>query len=323
MKGEAVHESFRKAIKERVPNHVQLTNLLVDILHLEKDAVYRRLRGDVLFSFGEIAQVAKRLNISLDCVLDNVQAAQSRPYWLKLVNHLEPTELDLFMMDDYLSNLKLLADDPTSRIVESTNILPIGFYGKYRSIARFYLFKWLYHYGDLIDSSKLYDEVDFPENVMSYVHEHYHAIGNIREAVYIFDPMVFEMLVNDLKYTAGINLLTPENIQTIKSDLLRLLDDIEQVAIRGYYREPQNRVRIYVSSVNTEAAYWYVESQNYRVSMVKVFVMNNMASVDEASFDRMKKRIEAFKRSSVMISESGEQQRRSFIDKQRQVILSL
>ena len=38
-----------------MPHKATLTNALVDLLCIEREAVYRRMRGDVAFSFAEIA----------------------------------------------------------------------------------------------------------------------------------------------------------------------------------------------------------------------------------------------------------------------------
>lgn len=47
MKNDLLYENLVTAIKDKFPGRGVLTNKLADLLMLEKEAVYRRLRGDV------------------------------------------------------------------------------------------------------------------------------------------------------------------------------------------------------------------------------------------------------------------------------------
>lgn len=58
-----------EAIKEKTSADVNLANLLTDILFLGKEAIYRRLRGDVPFTLAEAATICKRIGLSLDQII--------------------------------------------------------------------------------------------------------------------------------------------------------------------------------------------------------------------------------------------------------------
>ena len=47
-----------KEMKERIPQGQNLANYLTDTLYMGKEAVYRRLRGEVAFTFDEIAVIS-------------------------------------------------------------------------------------------------------------------------------------------------------------------------------------------------------------------------------------------------------------------------
>ena len=49
------------AMKERIPKGQNLANSLADILYMGKEAVYRRLRGEVAFTIDEVALLSKKL----------------------------------------------------------------------------------------------------------------------------------------------------------------------------------------------------------------------------------------------------------------------
>ena len=55
-----------EAAKEKVPAGANLANTLMDILYIGKEAIYRRLRGEVPFTLAEAAVISRKLGISLD-----------------------------------------------------------------------------------------------------------------------------------------------------------------------------------------------------------------------------------------------------------------
>lgn len=58
-------------MKERIPPGHNLANYLTDTLYMGKEAVYRRLRGEVAFTFDEIAVISHNLGISIDQIIGN------------------------------------------------------------------------------------------------------------------------------------------------------------------------------------------------------------------------------------------------------------
>lgn len=45
MKDVSLYESFLTELRKKIPQGAKLTNTLVDMLYIEREAVYRRLRG--------------------------------------------------------------------------------------------------------------------------------------------------------------------------------------------------------------------------------------------------------------------------------------
>ena len=70
MKNGIVNELIT-AMKERIPKGQNLANSLADILYMGKEAVYRRLRGEVAFTIDEVALLSKKLGISIDQIIGN------------------------------------------------------------------------------------------------------------------------------------------------------------------------------------------------------------------------------------------------------------
>ena len=53
-----LNTSLIEAVKEKLPLKENLANLLIDTLYIGKEAIYRRLRGEVPFTLEEAALIS-------------------------------------------------------------------------------------------------------------------------------------------------------------------------------------------------------------------------------------------------------------------------
>ena len=70
MKDSIVNELIT-AMKDRLPPGQNLANFLTDTLCIGREAVYRRLRGEVAFTIDEVAQISCKLGVSIDQIIGN------------------------------------------------------------------------------------------------------------------------------------------------------------------------------------------------------------------------------------------------------------
>lgn len=70
MKNSIVNELINE-MKERIAPKETLANFLTNTLCMGKEAVYRRLRGEVAFTFDEVAVISHKLGISIDQIIGN------------------------------------------------------------------------------------------------------------------------------------------------------------------------------------------------------------------------------------------------------------
>ena len=83
MKDVSLYESFLAELRKKIPQGAKLTNTLVDMLYIEREAVYRRLRGEVPFTFMEVMTIAKELGISLDNLTEQNKADSLQTWDMK------------------------------------------------------------------------------------------------------------------------------------------------------------------------------------------------------------------------------------------------
>ncbi|MCD7938447.1 MAG: hypothetical protein LUG98_16430 [Tannerellaceae bacterium] len=311
---------FIEIIKERVPERGKITAVIGGILNMEKESVYRRLRGDVPFVFSEIITLARELEISLDSLIPENEE-KSRPFQLKMVDYAVPEENDYSMLEEFLRGLKKVASNKQSEVGGALNILPQSFCLGFSKIYQFYLFKWQYQYG-FSDTIKPYRDIEPSQRLKSINKEIQLASSKAAATYLIWDENVFSNLVNDIRYFYSINLITAQEKEELKKNIFSFLEYMEILAINGH-RENGNKINFYVSNVTFETSYSYVEAGNYHLTMLKSFTLNDATSTDEQIFQRMKKWMQSLKRTSTLISESGQMQRIRFFEKQRNVVEKL
>lgn len=322
MNEKLIQGNVLEAIKKKVPDKVTLATMLADLLCMEKGAVYRRLRGEVSFTFFEITLISNALGISIDNIISSTLSIQSRPFQLQLVNYYNPADPDYMMTQQYLDILREGKDDPRSELIDCTNILPPVLYGGYKGIEKFHLFKWMYQSGNT-NTFNRFKCAEYTDRMRKMIRENLFLTKQIKTSIYIFDPFVFQYIVNDINYFSNIDMIEADDRLQLKEELLCFINDLEQLAVRGAYKDTGNAVSLYVGSVNFNLSYWCVDINGHHISLMKAFVLNNFSSPDEQSYSILKTRISALLRSSTMISVSGEKQRKLFFDEQRTIIKTL
>ena len=148
-----------EAMKEKLPLKGQLADMLMDTLYIGKEAVYRRLRGEVPFTLQESALISRKLGISLDKII-GLSFKSNAMFNINIVDYDDPFESYYNILEKYVSLINTMPDDPNSVMGTSANIIPQTLYLKHELLAKFRLFKWMYQ-NKYIDC-KSFEELDIP-----------------------------------------------------------------------------------------------------------------------------------------------------------------
>jgi hypothetical protein len=308
------YKTFIQIIEEKVPGRGKLCNILVDILFIEKEAVYRRLRGDVPFSFAEIVKISRHLNISLDKIIGVTSPYRSLPFFLHNQDYFNMCEIDYRMSLDYITAIKAAANSPYSEFGFAKNVLPLHTSVFHPPIFRFYLLKWMYQFGNPGEVLP-YSQILIPEKLKEYHRQYIQEAPNIKYTYFICNEHSLLHLIRDVQYFRSIRLLTDEEVALIKEEIYHFLNDLEKIAIVGTY-DTGNKVEIFVSDLNFETSYSYLMSNNIYVSMIDAFTLGSVTSVDQEACEKMRTWMQALKRTSMLIS-GAEKNRVLFFEKQR------
>lgn len=318
-KNDIIYTKLIKTIKEKIPERGKLTNMLADTLCIEKEAVYRRLRGEVPFTFAEVSTIANQFDISVDNII-RTSHTKNHPFQMKMIDFINPTETDFFMIENFAEILEKAKNDPDSESGTASNVIPINICIAYKHIYRFHLLKWMYQLGET--EQTLYVDITPSEKLEKINQNTVINTQQVGRTFYIWDKNIIPSLINDIQYFREIHLITQEEIAAIKDELFLMLNDLERMAIIEQF-DSGKKVEFYVSSLNFETSYSYVQAQGNLLSVIRSFTLNDTTSLDEAVFYKIKKWMTSLIRTSALISGSNEIQRIIFFEHQREIVSKL
>jgi hypothetical protein len=320
MENNLINKKFIQTVRERIPERGKLTKILTELLFIEKEAVYRRLRGEVPFTFSEVVKISNKIGISLDSIAEG-SLPLSHSFHIRFMNFSDPNEDDYKMFKDFNENIKSLKLDSDSESGCISSIIPNSLCFNYKYIYKFYLLKWKIYQNENPFGIK-FSNIEIPEILISINEE---FISNVQQSpcsVYIFDEQIMEYLIKEIKYFYTLRLISDEDLRLIREDLDMFLIDLERYATTGKFDTGQ-KVYIYISNLHFESTYNYVEGKNYQFTMIRSFSLSDAYSVDPYIFENMKKWTRFLKRTSMLISGCGEVMRIRFFEKQREIINTL
>jgi hypothetical protein len=238
------------------------------------------------------------------------------------MNYTEPSEQELDFLQQIIQTLHYFKDFPETEFMDICNKLPRQLLAGYQYLNQFHLFKCNYQYG------KEKEVIPFSQTIVSEKKtaldmEYYQAIKQVPNSNFIWDSMIFDHLVNDILYFHSIQLITDEDKELIKNDLLDLLAYMLNVANKGYYPESHHKVNLYISQLNIDTNYSYTFTPEANVCFIHAFEKYELYTFHSEMVANFRTWMQLKKRTSIQISEVDERSRVLFFSKQRQLVSKL
>jgi len=304
-------------MKGRIPQGQNLANFLTDTLCMGKEAIYRRLRGEVAFTFEETAHISRKLGISIDQIVGN-HLSNRVTFDLNLYQLPDPLDNYHEIINRYLQIFNYVKEDPTAEVYTASNILPFTLYSSYEYLSKFRLCRWIYQNGK-IETPHSLETMQVPERIIKTHKKLAESIKKCPKTFFIWDTNIFQSFVQEVKYFAGLNLISAADVVHLKQELHALLNDLEHLSIKGEFSEG-HKAFIYLSNISFEATYSFVTKKDFQISLLRVYSINSMDSQSPHICQLQKNWIQSLKRHSTLISESGEAQRLCFLEQQRAIV---
>jgi hypothetical protein len=313
------YDSFLEALQKKYPQKSQLTKALMDLLAIERESVYRRLRKDIVFPSHEIAKIAAAWNISLDeIVTTNTSIALFK---LQLWDYLKPTEEMLNLMHFWTKNSLYARNIANMQCAEVCNRLPRMLTSGFPYLNRLKQLQQVYQYAN--EETLPFSQLFYPEEVVQLSAEYYQDSKKFESVTLVFDHDITKDLVADIQYFQSIYLITEEEKELIKKDIYALLDYMSEAAAKGCWLETGNKMSLYVSHIDIDTNYSYHYSDDVKICSIHAFGKNEIYTENVAMVESCREFVQAQKNAAVLISKADEKSRIEFFREQRELIDTL
>lgn len=309
-------EDIIQKILNYIPKELKPVQYLVDLLDISNESVYRRMKGEVSFSFDEIIKLSHELGFSVDELISEDGTIASFELLANGTTSRSDTFLNILKLVKEHLNEVALAD--STETINAWNHLPPMFLVKCDHLFKFRYFKWL-HQGGEIPSNTMYSDIIVPSEILSLKEQLISDIKTSRNVISIIGPNIFLNLIKEIQYYSIRRLITDQEKADLKEDLLKMIDIIEKLVQDGEFNEA-GKISYYLSALDIETNNIHVQYDDkevcifWVVSVPPVFISNKEACLIQ------KKWLESLKRYSTLITSSNELMQSEFFRAQREFV---
>lgn len=304
-------KNFIAIITQRLPENEKLVDFISRLIHIGREASYRRIRCEVEFTLSEVVIIAKALNINLTSLIIR-EGGEKVTCNLRLieednvyVNYSKKIEADLNVLEgfDKRHNLNLYLVN---------NTIPDIFFANFPSLTKLRLLKMQFH--NDVASPLSFDQLVVPDSIKELQLKYWNELKKF-ELAFILGPDMVLPILNDIQYFIRFNLITTPEKQLLKQELSAFLDVLNEIAKYGSYL--QGKVSLYVSHLSLNLAQTIINSDDLVASVIDLPYTNSILSFDKSFNDSNLESLYRIKKSATLITQSGDLERFDFIKKQR------
>lgn len=320
-----IQQILFKACKDKYQGE-NFAQYVADLLHVNPDAAYRRMRGSTALTLEEITLLCRHFQVSFDSVMS---------YQSKLVPfQFNAMFKDKFHIIEYLQNIlaavKNMSENKKGNISMTAMDLPYFRQFGFKHLSRFKLFFWQRsvlnlenHRHKKFDAEEVITDY---ENITDLINYYYHGVASYE----IWAPETIDSTLKQIQYYVDSGLFASKNdFDKICDDLDALFDKLEREAEsgkksvlneNGYLSSPFEMYQsdIYISNNCIQAT---VGKEVYTYITFNSF--NHLMTYAPDFSEECGKWVEQMRNKSILLSEVSEKYRFQFFLAQRKKINQL
>lgn len=320
-----IQQSFFQSCKEK-SKASHFAQEVADLLHINPDAAYRRIRGTTALTLDEIVIISRFYHVSFDT---------SMTFQSKMVPfQFNAMFKDKFHIIEYLTGiagaLQNMATKKSGHISMTAMDLPYFRQFGYKSLSRFKLFFWQRsvlnlesHRHKKFDSDEVIEDY---EDIVDLINLYYHGVPSYE----IWAPETMESTIKQVQYYVDSGLFESErDFENICDDLEDLLDKLEREAETGK-KTILNEHGSFTSSFKMYQSDIFISNNCVQASIgneVYTYItfnsFNHLMTYAPEFSEECKKWMDQMRSKSILLSEVSEKFRYQFFLAQRKKIMQL
>lgn len=314
------NEEIVATIRNSLPANEKIASFLSDLFFWSKEAIYRRLRGEIAFTCEEIIIMAAKLDFSIDNI---VRFSQSERVIFDLSFQQSDNATDLYCekRGQLIAISQEIYKSAGSESLFAINYIPFSFSMYFEMLSKFDYYKWKHQINSFKPDTKMCDII-VPQKIREMRDVWIKQERSNSTVSYILDNNVFLSLIRDVDYFYKRKLINEDELEAIKQDLLYLVDILIDLAQTGT-AVTGAKVLLYLSPIDIISNHFYIEYDDSVCCYVQIYGIDVLTSYYPDAFQAQKEWIENYKKYSILITQSAEMERFCYFEKQREHILNM
>ena len=307
-------------ILSNIPPRVKPIDYLMETLNISRESVYRRIRGDISFTFEEIAKLSVELGFSIDELI--IKDQPSRVFFdLHIASMQNPSDVFMMIFQQYLQNTFNISYTKDIESVMVLNHVPPCFTIFFNHLFKFSYYRWM-HQNQESSLKYFYADVVLPEKLIGLQQKAIENSKRIQNNTFILDPNIFLNLTREIHYYNKRRLINEDDFSLIREDLLGLIDMLESIAQTGFYAS-EAKYNFYISSLNVESSSQYIRYDEQVKSQFFVSAIEPITVTNPSLCAIHKKWLDSIRKYATLITQSNEILQVRYFNKQRNYIEEL
>ncbi|GEM_PF-591672 len=323
MSDKKINEAFVEVLLSRIPKKNQLVDYIADALSIEKETAYRRLRNVTMFTFSEIAILARKLNFSVDEIIINAEKQVPISNMMLHSYFSEKGEATDEWKDQSYEHIVGLIQESDSEFGMALKNIPLPLLSPYVALSKFYKFKYEQHANNP-SRAILFKEIKLQDTKENNFDNTNIIFQQISHTIYIWDRKIIPTIIDDINFFKSLGLMDNDDVLSLKNELIALMNELEETTAKGYFEATENKIDFYISDEDIDSTYVYFSSEKICLSAVISHLYYSIISHNNQSkCKEVKDWIASMKYNSTLISGTGGKERIQFFNKQREIISTL
>lgn len=307
-----------KKIQNTIAPNIKLAEFLVHELSISKQSAYRRIKGEIPFSFEQVSKLSLKLQFSMDEIVGshNNDYSMFRLHTPAVIN---PEKLFLNMLEKYYELLQrqYRAKNSGTILIMNRIYYTSGIFFDY--LFKFFYYKWMHQISDVpLDYN--FSQVILPQEMMEILSKIKKFQSLVNNNTYIIDPNALSNSLSEIQYYYKRGLINEEEIQHIRNEIRTIIDITEDIVRKGILPETGSSFYYYISQLPIDANnlyFWY--DDNIR-SYFFVNQISTLNSNNQYACSLHKKWIDSLKKYSTLITHSNEMLQSQYFINQRKCL---
>lgn len=296
-----VNDRLISQIIKNIPSEIKVIDYLKETLKISRESLYRRVRGEIPFTFDEISRLSVELDFSIDEIVrpNNI----NRVYFALPAEHSEnPSKSFCKMLENHYDFVQTLLNSKDVEITIALNYVWPIFTLFFDPLFKFSYYRWM-HFNREDSPRYKYSDVHIPQEIIAIKDKIKFTSPYVHNTVFITDQFIYLNLIKDILYYYERKLISDDELLEIKNgvaDYFKLFQ--EQITMT----HPVFKVYNYVSAISFGVNCSYIRfDDNVRCHFHTLSVSNIL--IDNPSLcESNKDWLDSLRKYATMITESNE-----------------